>query len=111
MKKNTIVFWGQYPGNFETKFFPLRFEGILYNSVAMSLNTVGVFDINEMSHFSTKPFLIIILTFWLWIYLVLQVFMMRELILRMVYFLKIPCLWRINKKGATLKVTKELLIT
>ena len=32
MKKNTIVFWGQYPGNFETKFFPLRFEGILYNS-------------------------------------------------------------------------------
>ena len=33
MKKNTIVFWGQYPGNYETKFFPLRFEGILYNSV------------------------------------------------------------------------------
>ena len=32
MKKNTIVFWGQYPGNFETKFFPLRIEGILYNS-------------------------------------------------------------------------------
>ena len=32
-EKNTIVFWGQYPGNFETKFFPLRFEGILYNSV------------------------------------------------------------------------------
>ena len=33
-EKNTIEFWGQYPGNFETKFFPLRFEGILYNSVA-----------------------------------------------------------------------------
>ena len=32
-EKNAIVFWGQYPGNFETKFFPLRFEGILYNSV------------------------------------------------------------------------------
>ena len=31
-EKNAIVFWGQYPGNFETKFFPLRFEGILYNS-------------------------------------------------------------------------------
>ena len=32
-EKNAIVFWGQYPGNFETKFFPLRFEGISYNSV------------------------------------------------------------------------------
>jgi hypothetical protein len=28
--------WGQYPGNFETKFFPSRFEGILYNSVGRS---------------------------------------------------------------------------
>ena len=36
MKKNTVVFWGQYPGNFETKFFPLRFEGILYNSVVLT---------------------------------------------------------------------------
>ena len=35
-EKNAIVFWGQYPGNFETKFFPLRFEGILYNSVVIS---------------------------------------------------------------------------
>ena len=33
-EKNAIEFWGQYPGNFETKFFPLRFEGILYNSVS-----------------------------------------------------------------------------
>ena len=31
-EKNAIVFWGQYPGSFETKFFPLRFEGTLYNS-------------------------------------------------------------------------------
>ena len=37
MKKNAIVFWGQYPGNFETKFFPLRFEGTLYNSVREQL--------------------------------------------------------------------------
>ena len=27
-EKNAIVFWGQYHGIFETKFFPLRFEGI-----------------------------------------------------------------------------------
>ena len=31
-EKNAIVLRGQYPWNFETKFFPLRFEGILYNS-------------------------------------------------------------------------------
>jgi hypothetical protein len=34
-EKNAIVFWGQYPRNFETKFFPFRFEGISYNSVSM----------------------------------------------------------------------------
>ena len=47
MKKNTIVFWGQYPGNFETKFFPLRFEGILYNSVGSQCiqAAVGSFSI------------------------------------------------------------------
>ena len=39
-EKNAIVFRGQYPGNFETKFFPLRFEGILYNSVAYSIMLV-----------------------------------------------------------------------
>ena len=37
-EKNAIVFWGQYPGNFETKFFPLRFEGISYNSVVTNFN-------------------------------------------------------------------------
>ena len=41
-EKNVIVFWGQYPGNFETKFFPLRFEGILYNSVLTSKYLLNV---------------------------------------------------------------------
>ena len=35
-EKNAIVFWGQYPGNFETKFFHLKFEGISYNSVLLA---------------------------------------------------------------------------
>ena len=50
MKKNTIVVWGQYPGNFETKFFPLRFEGILYNSVGLS----RIFPNFGIQHFYDK---------------------------------------------------------
>ena len=52
MKKNTVVFWGQYPGNFETKFFPLRFEGILYNSVGCNLE--GESQFLEADVFLTK---------------------------------------------------------
>ena len=48
-EKNAIVFWGQYPGNFETKFFPLRFEGILYNSVVYTW--LGEVDMVDYFHF------------------------------------------------------------
>ena len=41
-EKNAIVFRGLYPGNFETKFFPSRFEGILYNSVGINKTSVLV---------------------------------------------------------------------
>ena len=39
-EKNAIVFWGQYHGILETKFFPLRFEGISYNSVVKVMKLV-----------------------------------------------------------------------
>ena len=48
-EKDAIVFRGQYPGNFETKFFPSRFEGILYNS-EMNAHTRMIFGATGASY-------------------------------------------------------------